>query len=343
MYRKLIFIFILTLTNILPVQAQFAAMFWNVENLFDTRHDSLKKDQDFLPQSTRNWNYTKFKKKISQIARTIAAAHGWDPPVLIGLCEVENEFTMNTLMRHHSLASLGYRYILTESDDPRGIDVALMYRRDRFKLLHWTSIQASTPEKPTRDILYACGRLIHGDTLDVFVAHFPSRRGGARNSEKHRIKVARKIKNFTDSIFRIRQQANILIMGDFNDQPDNRSVKEILCAVSPPPNPHPDSLYHMLANKANRTHTGTYKFQGEWNLLDHLIVSGSMLDQQSDFYTSESHASIIKLPFLLTQDEKFGGEKPFRTYNGMRYQGGYSDHLPVLIEFVGSKNTEPHK
>lgn len=242
-------------------------------------------------------------------------------------------------------------------------------------------------ERPTRDILHVVGLVPSRDTLDVFVTHFPSRSGGERESEWKRLIVARQLKRAVDSLVRVRQGAKILIMGDFNDYPQNKSISEVL-GVRLLKEQHKEkehkeeqykkrlvrreqaikdqtikeqttkennmkeqqsSLYHLLAhtlNKKNQSRKnsvdsakkepayGSYKYQGEWGLLDHLMVSGKLLDSSSRFYTDGTMAEVIKLPFLLVEDEKFGGQQPFRTYHGMKYQGGYSDHLPVRVDFV---------
>ena len=167
--------------------------------------------------------------------------------------------------------------------------------------------------------------------------HFPSRSGGAKASEPYRLAAAQRLKDTTDSLLRIRTRPQIIIMGDFNDYPDNKSIQKILKAGIPPT--ETDSLdsrmlYHLLARKGiDNKHFGSYKYQGEWGLLDHIILSGSLLMPGSPLYTTEEKADVIRAPFLLTEDRKYGDEQPFRTYYGMKYQGGYSDHLPVWAEF----------
>ena len=313
---------------------------YNVENLFDCRHDSLKKDNEFLPDAVRHWNYTKYRKKLDNIARVITAIGGWTPPALVALCEVENDSVLRDLTRYSALRKAGYRYIMTQSADERGIDVALIYQRTFFKPLSHQSLSIEKPSKsnrPTRDILHVSGMLLNKDTLDVFIAHFPSRSGGAKASEPYRLLAAKRLKEATDSICLLRSRAQILILGDFNDYPDNKSIRQILEAEAPPviqDSIHKNNLYHLLARKADtRKSFGSYKFQGEWGLLDHIIVSGSLLQRNSPLYTDETKADVFSLPFLLTEDKKYGGNQPFRTYYGVRYQQGYSDHLPVWADF----------
>ena len=312
----------------------------NVENLFDFRHDTLKNDYEFLPDATRHWNYSKYRKKLDNIARVIIATGGWTPPALVALCEVENDSVMRDLTRYSALREADYRYVMTQSPDERGIDVALLYQRNLFKLLSYQSLPVDKPRKnsrPTRDILHVSGLLLNRDTLDVLVAHFPSRSGGARESEPYRLLAARKVKHAIDSLYTIRRHPQIVLLGDFNDYPENKSVKEVLEAAAPSTlqdSLRPQKLYHLLARKTKtRKHFGSYKYQGEWGLLDHIIVSGTLLQEHAPLYTEEAKADVFCLPFLLTRDKKYGGQQPFRTYYGMKYQGGYSDHLPVYAEF----------
>lgn len=318
----------------------FRVVSYNVENLFDSRHDTLKNDYEFLPDAVRHWNYSKYKKKLDNIARVITAVGGWTPPALVALCEVENDSVMRDLTRYSALREAGYRYVMTQSPDERGIDVALLYQRSVFKLLSYQSLPVDKPHKssrPTRDILHVSGLMMNGDTLDVFVAHFPSRSGGAKESEPYRLLAAKKVKTAADSLFQLRQRPQIILLGDFNDYPDNKSVRQVLAAEAPPASPeslHTQKLYHLLAGKAaTRKHFGSYKYQGEWGLLDHIIVSGNLLQETSPLYADEAKANVFCLPFLLTKDAKYGGKQPFRTYYRMKYQAGYSDHLPVYAEF----------
>lgn len=318
----------------------FRIMGYNVENLFDTRHDSLKNDHEFLPDAVRHWNYNKYKKKLDNIARVIIAVGGWTPPALVALCEVENDSVLRDLTRYSALREAGYRYLMTQSPDERGIDVALLYQRSVFKPIAHQGIPITRlrkEDRPTRDILHVSGILLNKDTLDVLVAHFPSRSGGAKESEPYRLHAARRLKAAIDSLFQLRQHPQIILMGDFNDYPNNKSVRQVLQAERPPVSPdsiRTKRLYHLLAGKAaDRKGFGSYKYQGEWGLLDHLIVSGSLMRKDSPLYTDETKADVFRPPFLLTEDKKYGGKQPFRTYYGMKYQAGYSDHLPVWAEF----------
>lgn len=318
----------------------FRVVSWNIENLFDTHHDTLKNDHEFLPDAMRHWNYGRYKRKLADLARVITAIGEWNPPALIGLCEVENDTVLRDLTRRSPLKTLGYRYVMTDSPDLRGIDVALLYQRDVFKLLSYRSIPIPPfkQHRPTRDLLHVSGLLLTGDTLDVMICHLPSRSGGAKESEPYRLFAAGKLRAEADSILNARHHPQLIIMGDFNDYPTNKSVREVLGAKALPTASEsqdifPLKLYHLLARKAKSKDFGSYKYQGEWGLLDHLIVSGSLLNRSSCFFTNEEKANVCLLPFLLKEDEKYGDKEPFRTYKGMKYQGGISDHLPIYTDF----------
>ncbi len=214
----------------------FRIVSYNVENLFDSRHDTLKNDYEFLPDATRHWNYSKYRKKLDNIARVIIATGGWTPSALVALCEVENDSVMRDLTRYSALREADYRYVMTQSSDERGIDVALLYQRNLFKLLSYQSLPVDKPRKnsrPTRR-LHVSGLLLNRDTLDVLHPHFPSRSGGARESEPYRLLAARKVKHAIDSLYTIRRHPQIVLLGDFNDYPENKSVKEVLEAAAPP-------------------------------------------------------------------------------------------------------------
>lgn len=334
--RRILFAVIICMVGAaVSAQGTFRVMFYNVENLFDCRHDTLKNDTEFLPTSVRGWHEGRYKEKIENIAKVITAVGEWNPPALVGLCEVENENVMNDLVKYSPLKEMEYQYVMTASPDERGIDVALLWQRGEFKLLNHRSIRIYFEDKtrrPTRDILHVTGKVITGDSLDVFVCHMPSRSGGEKESEPARIFAATILKQNVDSICAVRTHPNILIMGDFNDYPDNASIAKILGAVTPPDSVKPRCLYNLMADKGKKI--GTYNYRGEWGILDQLIVSGFLLQHVEGIHTSNDKAHIGNFPFLLEDDSKYGGQKPFRTYYGMKYAGGFSDHLPVFVDFV---------
>ncbi len=317
-------------------QEPFRAMFYNVENLFDCNDDSLKNDEEFLPDAPKAWTKARYYDKLEKIAKVIAAAGKGQMPDLVGLCEVENDTCLIDLTEHSPLREAGYRYVMTDSPDERGIDVALLYQRGSFKLLGKNSIpipHGVLGKRPTRDILHVMGQVLSGDTLDVFVCHMPSRSGGEERSEPYRLATAQMLKVVTDLVMGMRQHPNVLIMGDFNDYPTNRSIAKVLGAVAPKDEVLPCRLYNLMDGRKE----GTYRYRGEWGILDHLIVSGHLLLGNDGMRTSYDQAQILRLPFLLEEDDRYGGDIPSRTYFGKKYHGGYSDHLPVCVDFLIGK------
>lgn len=311
----------------------FQVVCYNVENYFDCVDDSLTDDSEYLPGGMRGWNTTKYLKKQANIARVITAIGGWEAPALVGLCEVESNKCLVDLTRYSGLKSLKYKFIHHESPDARGVDVALLYQPSRFKPIHHEPVAVKFPFAPqskTRDILYAAGILETKDTLHVFVCHFPSRLGGELESEERRICAANVLRAKTDSIFAINVNANIIIMGDFNDYPTNESMRQVLNAQPPGESPSAHGLYNLMF-KIHTSGKGSHKHAGEWGALDQMIVSGNLLDPQSRIFTQE--AFVFEVDFLLENDKVYLGKQPFRTYVGMKYQDGYSDHLPVYANF----------
>ena len=323
---KNILFFIVFLCLAFPVQAQesFRVLFWNVENLFDCKDDPRKNDNEFLPDAKRNWTPYRYWEKVRNLAKGVIASGNDYVPDLVGLCEVENDSCLYDLTRRSPLREAGYRYVITDSPDQRGIDVALLYQRASFKVLQHQSIRV--PHKQlkkgaTRDILHVVGKVVSGDTLDVMVCHLPSRSGGQAKSEPYRIFVADLIKQTVDSLLEVRLHPHIILMGDFNDYPTDKSMKR-LCSGK--------SLHNLMKGKKE----GSYRYRGEWGMLDQFIVSRSLLKKKSNIRTSKDKAQVLCHPFLLEEDDKYGGEKPFRTYNGMKYQGGFSDHLPICLDLT---------
>lgn len=330
---------VLILTLLLAAQNRekqnYKIMCYNVENFFDCVDDSLTNDNEFLPNGMRVWTYTKYQKKQANIAKVITAIGGWEAPSLVGLCEVESKKCLFDLTHYSGLKNLKYLFIHHESPDPRGIDVALLYQPHQFKPIHDEAITIHFPQAPqskTRDILFASGIIPTGDTLHVFVCHFPSRLGGELESEEKRIFVASVLRNKVDSIFKANKKPNIIIMGDFNDFPTNLSLLEVLRAK-----PLNDSISeHCLYNLMYKLHNegkGSTKHLGDWGALDQFIVSGSLLKSTNSIFTMQSDVHFFDADFLLENDDTYLGKQPFRTFAGMKYHEGFSDHLPIYADF----------
>ena len=292
----------------------------NCENLFDTRHDSLKNDLEFLPDGSYKWTPYRYWAKLNLLGQEIVAQSN-PIPDFVAMCEVENDSVMFDLTRRSLLRNAGYEYVMTSSPDERGIDVALLYQPASFALLHSHSIRIKPlPDtRPTRDILYASGLIITGDTLHVFVVHAPSRRGGELASRPYRLHVASQLAEAVDSVYAISRDAKIIIAGDFNDYADSPALQHL----------YEHHLINITADaKGSHGAKATYRWHGEWRSLDQILCSPSL--------AARKQSSVIgDLPFLLEDDEKYGGKKPYRTYLGPRYLGGYSDHLPLVVQFSG--------
>lgn len=312
----------------------FRIVSYNVENYFDLVNDSTTADEEYLPGGMRSWNNDKYRTKQGNIAKVITAIGQWQPPAVVGLCEVESDKALSDLTRYSPLKNLNYQYIHYESSDFRGIDVALLYQKDQFKPLYSEPIAIQYEGKPfkTRDILYVNGIIVEtNDTLHLFVCHMPSRLGGEMESESKRINVAQHIRNKVNDIYSSSATPNIVIMGDFNDHPSNKSMVETLDANPLNEGFENDKLYN-LAFRLEEKGKGTHKFQGEWGMLDQIIVSGVLLNPNQNVRTTPDDLQIFDADFLLETDNAFLGKMPKRTYIGMKYNDGFSDHLPIYID-----------
>lgn len=310
-------------------------MFYNVENLFDPFNDSLTRDDEFTPDGTRHWTWNKMEKKINGIFKVIMAVGEFDPPVIVGFCEVENGFVIHQLIKETPLSKFDYRMVHRESPDPRGIDVALIYRPDRFQLIEKNFFKVVFPDdtaRRTREILYAKG-LISKDTLHVFVNHWPSKFGGELESELGRYAAAYILKHKVDSIRVFYSDARILIMGDLNDEPESDPVVKGFGACMTD-DASCDGSFVNISAILKQKGQGSYKYQGVWGIIDQIILSRSLLTKKHKLYTTPTNANVFNAEFLLETDDAFVGKKPFRTFQGYRYHGGFSDHLPVYIDLL---------
>ena len=289
----------------------------NCENLFDYLHDEGKDDAEYLPDATRHWNRKRYWRKLNNIAQELLSTSDEGIPDLIALCEVENDSVLHDLTRRSLLRNAGYEYLMTASPDVRGVDVALLYSPFSFAPIRSYSIRVTPIEgmRPTRDILYACGEIVSGDTLHVFVVHLPSRYGGERYSRPFRQTAADRLCQSIDSIRAVSPDAHLVIAGDFNDGPDSDVLQEI----------YRHGLHNLTEDARGENDVeGTYRYQGEWERIDHILASPYIYNKVDTTY-------IHSPKFLLEEEKLYGGFRPRRTYNGMRYQPGYSDHLPLVV------------
>ncbi len=297
-----------------PQEYAHALMFYNVENLFHPSDDTIPGDDDFTAPGVRHWSYNRYYAKLATLCKIILAVKPWEPPVLIGLCEVENERVLKDIIYHPMLKEYAFSFLHHNSNDHRGIDVALLYRPEKISCLSQEYISNCLPGKSsaTREILHGTF-LLEADTIDVFINHWTSKYGGAYETEEIRVYQAHLLSGLVDSILEKREVPRILLSGDFNDNSDSRSIR-LLTQGRP--------ISEVLPFPAK----GSYKFQGKWDLIDHFFIAGK-------WSPAECSCSIFTAPYLLEEDIKYTGVKPFRTYAGFKYNGGISDHLPILLHF----------
>lgn len=312
---------------------EFSMLFYNTENFFDCENDSSTNDEEFLANATRNWTSKRLRSKAERLAKVILAAGRWNAPVIVGLCEVENLDVLESLVRNETLARFHYKIVQKDSPDPRGIDVALLYRPDLFRPLGYQAIPVVVPENKsfrTRDILKVHGVLNDCDTLTVFVNHWPSRYGGIMETEKYRNRAAEILKSSVNDLFAKNPSAKVICMGDFNATPRDASIRNVLRAAE---SDNPGSSGDLVNLSAGWMSEGiqTIKSKYRWEVFDQLIVSDSFLKAVHCFTYTE--AVIFKDNFLLEPDVAYGGVKPRRTYTGLKYHDGFSDHLPVVLRF----------
>ena len=310
--------FLLLLNISVQAQTDFKLVFYNVENLFDTHNNSQTNDDEFTPEGSRHWSNYKYWQKVKKTSKTLKIIGGWEAPAIIGLAEIENDTVLKNLIYSDPLKSSKYGIIHRDSPDHRGIDVALLYRKDKFFPINYSFFPLRDEIGEiinSREIVYTKGIVKGGDTLHVFVVHFPSRYGGYKKSEPKRLIAVNQLMSITDSLNNKFNSPNIIVMGDFNDTPTNKSIINL------------DK--NKWLNLLESDH-GTHKYQGKWTKLDHFFVSNSLLQKDNNIQASRN-TNVFKETFLLEEDLKYLGNKPFRTFVGFKYNGGFSDHLPVYI------------
>lgn len=313
-----------------------AIAFYNVENLFDTIDDPRTNDSEFLPNAKVAWNTERYFHKLNQIAKVIAAMNTPDFPHILGLSEVENRRVLEDLVKVKSIAPASYDIIHIDDTDPRGIEVAMLYRPEYFKPLHHEAlVHVRKRGGRSRHILYVKGITMESDTLHIFVNHWTSRFGGQEASAPSRNNLARFLRETVDSLFQAIPNPNIIICGDFNDNPDDPSLFSYLKALAPSEEVEPATLYN-LAMIPYLEGEGTIYYRG-WDFFDQFIVSSPLIDTKSNL--TSSPLEVIKKDWMLFKPR--GGEpRPDRTQSGGKYHGGFSDHLPVMIKLYQSKSSK---
>ena len=306
MYR-IIYIIFLSLIFSLPILAEKSSLrivSYNVENLFDTKHDTLKNDSSFLPERMHHWTYRRYQTKIDRIAQVLVNIGGWESVPLVGLCEVENARCLRNLC--YKLRRFHYKYVHYDSPDERGVDVALLYDSTRLSILNSRALSLSLDGDATRDILYVSALYEQRDTVHVMMCHLPSQLGGASNTDWKRQRAKSLIQSQIDSIFLFQPSGNIVVMGDMNTsaQDDLTGMVNLMIPIQ-------------------KMGQGTHKYQGIWTCLDQFYVSQSI--------ATKATTTIFSPWWLLEEDTKYLDYKPHRTYIGFRYNDGYSEQLPIVL------------
>ncbi len=319
-------------------------MFYNTENLFDTVDDPATEDDAFTPAGEKKWTRERYEKKLEDLAKAIAEVLPKGTPALIGLSEVENRQVVEDLAHTGKLKKRDYQVVHEESPDKRGIDVALLYDPARFRYLSHRSVRITFPRNDTkvRDILYVKGRA-DGELLHLFVNHWKSRSGGVRATEQMRVYSAVVLRRMVDSILNFEPQAKIILMGDFNDEPTNMSLMQILQAADKRKNISRRDLYNLMYDAHNLRDTGTYSYKGSWLMLDQIIVSYPLLQDKEGWHTDYHGGHIFSQEWMLYDNPKAGCPVPNRTYGGPNFFGGISDHLPVYCTFEKPTLTQTKK
>ena len=312
--------------------------FWNFENFFDPFVDSTRVYNEFTENGNQHWTTQRFYRKRNNMYKAILAISENEPLAVFGIAEIENMYVLNMLFNQTPLKTHNYRIIQYEGDDNRGIDVAMVYCIDKMQLIYTEAVKVRNSKNEnfrTRDILYAKFYDRRGDTIHVFVNHWPSRYGGERETIKLRALAANTLKHKVDSLVFLHQTIpKIIIMGDFNDTPEDPSIADVLGAKALEKYNKNDVLVNLFTDGRKLGFEGTLKHQYHWQIFDQIIVSKSLIDNDKGLLYKKKSATIFHGDFLFEKDESFGGVKLFRTYVGPKYFGGYSDHLPVYIELI---------
>lgn len=310
--------------------------FYNLENLFDTINTPWVNDTEFTPEGKNKWNSPKYFEKLDNIARVISeigtdfTPHG---PAIIGVSEIENRVVLEDLVNRKAILARNYQVVHFDGPDRRGIDVALLYQPDYFKVISTKSYKLTIPKYAnffTRDQLLVTGEL-QGERIHFIVAHWPSRSGSESRSRPLRIAAAELGRHIIDSLQQDDPNAKIILMGDFNDNPDNISVTRNLKAVSDRNSVKKEELFNPFFNLYQKG-IGSLAWRDTWSLFDMLILSKPFTEPD---YTSYRYyrAEVFNKNFLRQTSGRFKGY-PFRTYVGAQYRGGYSDHFPTYVILV---------
>lgn len=311
------------------VDTTFDVVFYNVENLFDTKDDPGSGDDDFTPNGKLQWTKERYDRKLHQLAEAISMA-GEELPLMIGVCEVENRKVVQDLAKTPPLDQGNYTVVHQDSPDERGIDVALLVDQKRATVGETVWLEVDLGSDKTRDILHAAVDVKGTGRMEVFVNHWPSRREGEEKSAPKRMAAARTVRGEVDRLLAMDPNARIIIMGDLNDEPTDASLKNGLRTLHRPEDPE----YYDLLDLMDLDKTpppGSISFNGEWHYFDHIIFTWALHWKGNPGLAVAQAPSSIKDPRLIFHHPQYG-DQPNRTFSGTKYhRDGYSDHLPVVL------------
>jgi predicted extracellular nuclease len=320
-------------------QKKYSVAFYNVENLFDTMDDENTYDEEFLPEGTYKWTEERYRTKLERLSEVFyklaSAASGY--PVVIGVSEIENRRVLEDLAAMPKMAPARYAIVHFDSPDARGVDVAFFYRPDVLQVTESAAVRVAVPDRPTfrtRDIVRFAA-VIDNERFHFFVNHWPSRRGGQQASAPLREAAAATLRHVVDSIRAAEPDAKIVVMGDLNDDPNDRSIEKVLGAKGKWNDVGAGDLFNPMYALWKDGY-GTLAYNDTWNVFDNLIVSDNLVNNAPNGYqvyrprNHKYYAFIFNKPFLTQQDGRYKGY-PWRTYAGSNFQGGYSDHFPVYL------------
>jgi len=332
-------VFLITLQTLYSQKnvKSFLVVSYNVENLFDTINSPLFEDDEFTPSGSKAWTYDRYSKKLHDLARVILSIPGKELPALIGLSEIENRGVLEDLTDLRGLRKGAYKIVHEDGRDPRGIECALLYRPDLFKYISHEYIPIADPVNPDylyRGILHVHGKGPDGSSLHVFVNHWKSRAGDERETARQRMFSAITLRKQLDMLMARESDFKVVAMGDFNDEPTNRSITNGLSALNKRRNIQMGDYYNLFYDLHNMEGQGTYNYRGNWNMLDQIIVSYNLIEQEKGLSTAYGSGVILKEEWMLYPSEKYAENLPSATYGGPEYYGGPSDHLPIYVKFT---------
>lgn len=314
-------------------QKSFTVGFYNVENLFDTIDQKQVNDAEYTPEGKLKWNSERYFTKLDHLSKVISELGNNNGPDVLGLAEVENARVLKNLTEMPLLKTEGYNIVHYESPDERGIDVALLFKSKTIKLISSDKIRIQFPDDPkdkTRDILLVSLLKDKKDTIWFLVNHFPSRKGGTEISEPKRIYVAQQARKMVDSLLKQNYQSKIILMGDFNDEPQDRCIRETLKCQYKKNEVSWNELYNPMMDLKEQG-KGTIMYRKNYELIDQFMLSAALLSENNKLHYIMNSATIYMPEYIVEQTEAYKGS-PLRTYAGMKYLGGYSDHFPVFMK-----------